>query len=176
MAVELNGVEDHGAFAVVLAHLIQGERINGALQPRFLGIDENGRFECGCTTAQGVHTCLDAFPSLRLHIGQLFGVLGRLLQQGCRGHATNLEDRKPVAVVALGRFNGLENALVRGVQVGFLLLALGTVVEDGVDLVVGQGRNRLFAFGNGLASAEVAVDCRANGPAYRYAQGESELH
>ena len=72
-----------------------------------------------------------------------------------------------MAVIALGRFNGLENALVRGVQVGFLLLALGTVVEDGVDLVVGQGRNRLFAFGNGLASAEVAVDCRANGPAYR---------
>ena len=69
MAVELNGVEDHGAFGVVLAHLIQGERINGALQPRFLGIDENGRFECGCAAAQLVHACLDAVPRLGLCIG-----------------------------------------------------------------------------------------------------------
>ena len=81
-----------------------------------------------------------------------------------------------MAVVALGRFNRLEYALVRGVQVGFLLLALGTVVEDGVDLVVGQGCHCFFAFGNGLASAEVAVDCRANGPAHRDAQGQCELH
>ena len=68
MAVELNGVEDHRAFGVVLAHLIQGERINGTLQPRFFGIDENGRAECGCVAAHLVHTCLDAFPSLGLCI------------------------------------------------------------------------------------------------------------
>ena len=171
-AVQLNRVEDHGPGAVVSPHLVDGELVDGRLQPRFLGIDEEAAVGFGSGGADSAHPQLDPFPCRQIVLA-----LGRdSFEQMIWCHARDLEDVESHSVVVLGGADGAQDFGAALVEVPFAVLAFGAVVEDGVDVGCGKFGDSRFTMLDGFAAAEMGVNRRANGPTHRNAQAQGQVH
>ena len=173
VAIELCSGEDNAAAVVVSAHHGLGQAIDGALQPRLLGIDQDADVPGGGGFAESGDPVFHALPS-GSPLCRHGTALSSLFEEVIVRQGADLEDGKGEAGIALCRLDGGEDFIAGCIQCPFAGLSFGAEIEDGLDPKLMQALGSGEAVFDVFSSAEVVKDW-AKGPSQREPQGDGEL-